>query len=428
VFWHDRDSDGDGIFDEPGAMLTVPISTVSLTATTGNGPSTNPSISPDGFIVAYESLASNLDTSVSDTNGFGDIYIASASLFCCPPTSYSVLLSVNGSALANGPSREPDVRIDISAQEYAIAFVTGATNLTASPDTNLHDDVVVARRHASGTQTIVPVRASAPLANEDQFSPQFVANSTQVVYASAATNLAPGDTGSQIDVFVTDYLTGATSCLSRRPSGIEANGDSYEPSPSADGSRVAFTSNASDLVPDDTNSALDVFVRAAPGFSQRASTTASLQQTDYDLGSAEPAISGDGVYVAFSSISHNLEAPDTNPNLDIFVRSSIVPEIDSVVAIDPNTGAEIPPVLHPGTNELLIRGRGFGPSVIGLLGSGVTISVLSAQPDQVRVRADVTSGTAAGPRTLSVANLGSGIGLTSGSLRACTDCVQIAVP
>jgi Tol biopolymer transport system component len=420
VFWHDRDADGDGIFDEPGAMSTTVTSAVDGAGTTGNGASTDPSITPDGSFMAFESLASNL-VSPADTNGVSDIYGAQLGL------PLNVLLSSQGAVLANGPSRDPDIRIDLPAAELVVTFVTGATNLTASADTNNHDDVVVLRRGMAG-QTIAPVRGSAPLPDADQFSPRFVVNGTQVVYASAATNLAPGDTGSQIDVYVSDYVTGSTSCLSRTPSGAEANGDSYEPSPSADGSRVAFTSNASDLVPDDTNDALDVFVLAAPGFTQRASTTALLAQTNYDLGSAEPAISGDGVYVSFSSIAHNLEAPDTNPNLDIFVRASVVPEIDSVVAIDPNTQTEIPPVLHPGTNELLVMGRGFASSVTGLLGNGVTISVLSAQPDQVRLRADVASGAAAGPRTLSVANLGSGIGINNGSMGACTNCVQIAVP
>jgi Tol biopolymer transport system component len=426
IFWHDRDSDGDGIFDEPGAIATIPVSTVLLTDTTGNGPSANPSMSADGSFVAFESLASNLDPSIADTNGASDIFATIVNgIGCCPQSQGSTLLSRQGSDLANGSSREPDLRVDITAQELLVTFATGATNLTTSPDTNNHDDVVVLRR-GMAVNTIEPVTGPAPLPDADQSSPRFVRNSTKVVYASAATNLAPGDTGVQIDVFVTDYVTGISSCISRTPTGAEANGDSYEPSASADGSRIVFTSNATDLVASDTNAALDVFVSAAPGFIQRASTTGLLAQTEYDLGSAEPAISGDGVYVAFSSIAHNLETPDTNPNLDIFVRAAVVPEIESVVAIDPNTGTEIPPVLHAGTNELLVKGRGFGPTVSGLLGSGVTVSALSVQPDQVRLRAVVAAGTPAGPRDLSVTNLGSGIGVGSGSMRTCTNCVQLA--
>ena len=132
------------------------------------------------------------------------------------------------------------------------------------------------------------------------------------------------------------------------------------------------------------------------------------------------------MYVAFSSRADNLETPDTNPDADVFVRAAVVPEIDSVVAIDPNTQAEIPPVLHPGTNELLVRGRGFGPVVTGFLGTGVTVTVLAVQPDQVRLRAVVAAAAATGPRTLGVANPGTGLGTNAGALQTCTNCVQLA--
>ena len=122
----------------------------------------------------------------------------------------------------------------------------------------------------------------------------------------------------------------------------------------------------------------------------------------------------------------NLETPDTNPDNDIFVRAAVVPEIDAVVAIDPNTQAEIPPVLHPGNNTLLVRGRGFGPVVTGLLGTGVTVTVSSVLPDRLVLSADVAAGTAAGTRTLGVANLGTGLGVNVGALQKCTNCVQIA--
>ena len=58
VFWHDRDADGDGIFDEPGSIQTIAISTIAPTQSTGNGPSTDPSMSADGSFLSFESLAS----------------------------------------------------------------------------------------------------------------------------------------------------------------------------------------------------------------------------------------------------------------------------------------------------------------------------------------------------------------------------------
>ena len=186
---------------------------------------------------------------------------------------------------------------------------------------------------------------------------------------------------------------------------------------------MAFESSASDLVPGDTNAVTDVFVRA-PGFTQLASTNALLGAANFASGA--PSISSDGAYVAFASGADNLETPDTNPGADVFVRAAVVPEIDAVVAIDPNTQAEVPAVLHPGNNTLLVRGRGFGPVVTGLLGTAVTVTVLTVLADRLVLSADVAAGTAAGTRTLGVANLGTGLGETAGTLQRCTNCVQIA--
>ena len=80
---------------------------------------------------------------------------------------------------------------------------------------------------------------------------------------SDATNLVPGDTNEAYDIFVHDRQTGRTTRESVGPGGAQAESDSFEPSLSADGRLVAFTSNASNLVPGDTNGRDDVFVTGA---------------------------------------------------------------------------------------------------------------------------------------------------------------------
>ena len=76
-----------------------------------------------------------------------------------------------------------------------------------------------------------------------------------------ATNLVPGETGTWRDVFVEDRQTNAITAASRKADGTSANGgDSRDPSISADGNRVSFTSTATDLGPDNTWFE-DVFVR-----------------------------------------------------------------------------------------------------------------------------------------------------------------------
>jgi Tol biopolymer transport system component len=76
VFVHDRDTDGDGLYDEPGEVSTTRVS-VNLAGVQGNGDSTAPSISPDGKSVTFQSDADNLVA--GDTpfflGGFRDIFV-----------------------------------------------------------------------------------------------------------------------------------------------------------------------------------------------------------------------------------------------------------------------------------------------------------------------------------------------------------------
>src|SRR5439155_25296092 len=88
-----------------------------------------------------------------------------------------------------------------------------------------------------------------------------------VALVSLSDNLVPGDTNSAADIFVRDRLTGTTERVSVSSTGAQANGNSGllngmgGPSISADGRYVAFDSQASNLVKGDTNGAIDVFVR-----------------------------------------------------------------------------------------------------------------------------------------------------------------------
>jgi Tol biopolymer transport system component len=87
---------------------------------------------------------------------------------------------------------------------------------------------------------------------------------------------------------------------------------------SADGRRVAFTSAASDLVPGDTNGALDVFVRdRLTGSTERESVGGDGTQADDQ--SLRPAISADGRSVAFESPATNLVLGDGNARYDVFI-------------------------------------------------------------------------------------------------------------
>ena len=100
-----------------------------------------------------------------------------------------------------------------------------------------------------------------------------------VAFSSEATNLVPpvpGDTNGVSDIFVRDRQNGVTQRVSIGPSGLEANGRSLFQGLTANGLTAVFTSEASNLVPSDTNGA-DVFVHTQ-GTPTASSTSLSHTQ------------------------------------------------------------------------------------------------------------------------------------------------------
>lgn len=149
--------------------------------------------------------------------------------------------------------------------------------------------------------------------------PSMSADGRYLAFVSLASNLVPGDTNNQPDVFVRDRQTNQITRVSVASDGTQADNGSALTAISADGRYVAFLSLASNLVPDDTNSAVDVFVHdRQTGVTSRVNVSSGGAQAN-DL-SGSVSISGDGRYVAFNSLASNLVGNDTNGASDIFVH------------------------------------------------------------------------------------------------------------
>jgi len=128
-----------------------------------------------------------------------------------------------------------------------------------------------------------------------------------------------GDNNNYWDAFVHDQQTGQTTRVSVSSSGLEGNEGSGGPSISADGRYVAFTSGASNLVTGDTNGWADVFVHDRQiGETTRVSMPSSGMEGNGE--SRDPSISADGRYVAFQSGASNLVTGDMNGTYDVFVH------------------------------------------------------------------------------------------------------------
>ena len=140
-----------------------------------------------------------------------------------------------------------------------------------------------------------------------------------VAFYSFASDLVDNDTNGRADVFVHDRRTGVTERISVGPDGVEGDGASVRPAISADGSVIAYSSSATNLVEGDTNSASDIFVHdRRTGTTERVSVGSGGAQGG--AGSFAPAISADGRFVSFYSSAPNLVEGDTNGQSDVFVH------------------------------------------------------------------------------------------------------------
>jgi Tol biopolymer transport system component len=149
---------------------------------------------------------------------------------------------------------------------------------------------------------------------------QISADGRYVMFGSDATNLVPGDTNRVADYFVHDRQTGQTRRVNIDSAGNQASGgDLWGYSISSNGRYVAFSGPAANLVPGDTNGCGDVFVRdCQTGQTTRVSVSSAGIEGNGD--STDPCLSGNGRYVAFFSTASNLVPDDTNGHWDIFLH------------------------------------------------------------------------------------------------------------
>ncbi len=211
----------------------------------------------------------------------------------------------------------------MSADGRFVAFTSEASNLV-SDDTNGGEDVFV-RDRVTGDTVRVSVASDGSQANGPSYGSAISADGRFVVFGSSASNLVSGDTNGRTDIFWHDRLTGETTRVSVSSDGSEANAWSRGGTISGDGRFTAFTSLASNLVPNDTHPARDVFVHDAhSGETARISVDSNGMEGN---GHSEwPSLSADGRYVVFSSYASNLVEGDTNGRGDVFVHDRVTGE------------------------------------------------------------------------------------------------------
>ncbi len=159
----------------------------------------------------------------------------------------------------------------------------------------------------TGALHLVSADALGNRGGDHSLDAQISADGRYVVFASMGRKLVLNDTNEAYDIFRKDLYTGAIVRVSTSRTGEQSNGESRAPQISADGRYVVFTSKATNLVPNDTNNAQDVFRKdMVTGEIARLSATATGAQGQGNATEADsynPQISADGRFVSFDSFS-----------------------------------------------------------------------------------------------------------------------------
>jgi Tol biopolymer transport system component len=311
VFVRDRDTDADGIFDEPGS-----VSTEKVTNTGGADPNqAPPSISSDGRYVAFTSDASDVVEGDTDTNNDFDVFVHDRTTATTERVSVGLDLYGSGTDAYGGSDDAT-----ISSDGNYVVFRSSAPNLIED-DFNGESDIFVRDLQANTTQ-LVSIDSSGNQANDFSFYPSISADGRYVAFGSYASNLVAEDTNEQPDVFVHDMSTGTTQRVNMSPCGSQANSGAYgHPGISPDGGYVAFSSGFPNL-------AGGAFVRdLQKGTTQRVS------------GGGNSSLSDNALHVAFSSDSSILVGGDTNGQSDIFVHERQTETTQPSECIAPTTTA-----------------------------------------------------------------------------------------
>ena len=166
-----------------------------------------------------------------------------------------------------------------------------------------------------------------------------------IIFSSDATNLVPNDTNNSTDIFIYDRTNQTVELINIAPNNTEADAPVSIGSISGNSRYITFASNASNLVANDTNQQRNIFVydRVEKTTERISVASEGTQANDLNLFNA---ISDDGRYVAFESMASNLVANDTNGQRDIFIRDRVEKTTERVNVASDGTQANNHASLH----------------------------------------------------------------------------------
>jgi Tol biopolymer transport system component len=290
--------------------------------------SANPAISPDGRYVAFESRATNLSDVDSDVSNADLEPVMDVFLYDTVAGTID-LVSRAGTTAGDADSGDPSVSNavpDGTTVAPAVAFESSATNLSADDVDGVQD--IFVRRPAGAILFLSRAKGAVTGAGgtADSLDPSISKAGTRVAFTSNADNMFDDDRDAFSNVYMVGYSFGGplrvfahVSRTSRVGStSAPADGNSSQPVLSADGGFVAFVSSARNLA--NVTAPNNVFLHYLQGGSTSLISRAAGQGAPASESSLSPAISGDGLQVAYSSEADNLSDRDNDEVTNVYVR------------------------------------------------------------------------------------------------------------
>ena len=320
---NDNNNNSDIFVRDMQTGVTTLVSVNSAGTGSGNQGSFTPSISANGRVVAFQSAASNLVS--TDSNSQGDVFARDLQTGTTHLVSCNVgcTASGNNASFTSNVPKDKAPRANISNDGRVVVFESRATNLVTVPMAPNGFTEVFARDLQAGTTTLLSVNMQGTLSVGGEV-PVISGDGRYAVFQSPASDITANDSGGGLDLFRRDLQTGTTAMVSVTITNTGSNGPSnfgYFPNISTDGRYITFQSNAKGYVANDLNDGYDAFRR-----DMQTNTTVLISgTTNGDTKAGNDALgavmSSDGRYVSFIGFGDNFTSTtDTNHVGDVFVR------------------------------------------------------------------------------------------------------------
>jgi hypothetical protein len=308
---------------------TTQLITINATGTsTGNAPSGNASLNrdvqmtPDGRYVLFPSNATDL---VTQTPGGGSNYFVRDLV---SQTTTAASINAAGTQLVGAATGSGSISSD-----GRYVFFASTSNAVTPTDPNTVSDVF-RRDMQAGSNLLVSVNlAGTGPGNGGSGEVEGSSSGRYVAFISSATDISTStDTNGLPDCYWRDIESGQTRLVSINAAGTNGgNSHSAKPRISADGQKVLFTTASSDLIAGvDTNVNFDQYLRDVAAARMYVVSANAGGTTTGNQPTLDGVISANGSIVIFPAAASNLLPNDLNGfGSDVFAFSLAAPPASS---------------------------------------------------------------------------------------------------